>query len=216
MFPNFKNSRLVAEVLCQLQLALLLRGAAVSGSDEYHRPDHVGGHIETGHPAAAVAIKVHQELAFAEVGCEAIGEGWLDFLIFSHPLPPHELAVLHDKCPGGAQFIIGVRARVIREVPVEQLLRTSTLPSSTGNTVDMQYTPRVTLCKFLALGGLRWTVREGALGEKAATLSCCESEACPMTHLARRCCLRASLNLRPKSLFSSNPQCTTSTRNSSV
>jgi hypothetical protein len=116
MFPNFKNSRLVAEVLCQLQLALLLRGAAVSGSDEYHRPDHVGGHIETGHPAAAVAIKVHQELAFAEVGCETIGEGWLDFLIFSHPLPPHELAVLHDKCPGGAQFIIGVRARVIREV----------------------------------------------------------------------------------------------------
>ena len=89
-------------------------------------------------------------------------------------------------------------------------------PSGTGNTVDMRYTPRVTLCKFLARGRSRWTVREGALGEKAATLSCCESEACPMTHLARRCCLRASLNLRPKSLFSSNPQCTTSTRNSSV
>src|ERR1700674_2495528 len=100
--------------------------------------------------------------------------------------------------------------------PVEQLLRTSLFPNGTGNTVDMQCTPRVTLCKFLALGRLRWTVREGALGEKAATLSCCESEACPMTHLARRCCLRASLNLRPKSLFSSNPQCTTSTRNSSV
>ena len=89
-------------------------------------------------------------------------------------------------------------------------------PSGTGNTVGMRYTPTVTLCKFLALGRLRWTVREGALGEKAATLSYCESEACPMTHLARRCCLRASLNLRPKSLFSSNPQCTTSTRNSSV
>jgi hypothetical protein len=99
---------------------------------------------------------------------------------------------------------------------VEQLHRTSTLPEWHREHGRHAIHAKVTLCKFLALGRLRWSVRGGALGEKAATLSCCESEACPMTHLARRCCLRASLNRRPKRLFSSNPQCTTSTRNSSV
>jgi len=31
-------------------------------------------------------------------------------------------------------------------------------PSGTDSTVVMRYTPRVTLCKFLALGRMRWTV----------------------------------------------------------
>jgi hypothetical protein len=55
-------------------------------------------------------------------------------------------------------------ARIIRgtrDQLVEQLHRPQLFPSGTGNTVDRRYTPRETLCKFLALGSY-----DGLLGKK--------------------------------------------------
>jgi hypothetical protein len=75
---------------------------------ESHRPDHVGGDVETGYPTAGVAIKVHQELALTQVANIAMGKSRFQFLIFSHPVLPDELAIVRDKCPCGAQFVIRI------------------------------------------------------------------------------------------------------------
>ena len=90
----------------------LFLSSTVRDFNEFHRPDHVSGRVETSHMVGAVAIEVDKELAFTQVANKTIGEGGFEFFIFSHPLLPDELAVLHDQCPRGTNLIIGVHTRV--------------------------------------------------------------------------------------------------------
>jgi hypothetical protein len=94
------------------------------------------------------------------------GSGCPEFAAIETSMTP--VATQEGEIPFSAYNSVGWRQLV------EQLHRTSTLPEWHREHGRHAIHAKVTLCKFLALGRLRWTVRGRALGEKAATLSCCE------------------------------------------
>jgi len=55
-----------------------------------------------------ITVEVHDELSFADVADESVGESRFNFRVFVHPLLADEFAVLHNQRPGSAQLVIGI------------------------------------------------------------------------------------------------------------